>query len=145
MCRCNCFQLWQFNIRNIFWHFITFRTFRRTNWAESYHFNTMRSAIIKQLRLLEAWMKLHLDRSWFNSAKWKYCLQFRDCHIRHTDMFRQTHIYQALHLAPGFHKALYCKRFGIRISGIHITMWCMIVREWPVNIIHIQIVKLQIL
>ena len=37
-------------------------------------------------------------------------------------MFRQTHIYQALHLAPGFHKALYCERFGIRISGIHITM-----------------------
>ena len=145
MCLSNCLQFWQLNICNILWHLVTLRTLRGTDWTESNYFNALFLAVLKQLWLLEAWMKLHLNCGWLNSAKRKNCLKLRNGHIRHTNVLGQAHVYQTLHLTPGLHETLYCKWLGIRVSGIHIAVRCMIVREWPVNIVHIQIIQLQVL
>ena len=37
-------------------------------------------------------------------------------------------------LSVCIHEFFHTEWFGIRISGLHIAFWCMVIREWPVNI-----------
>ena len=123
---------------------ITLRSLRGTKRHEAYRLNAMTSQIIEYFFLLEARMLLKLAHSRFDAAKRQNSFQLRNSHTGHTDTFCQTHVYQTLQLSPCLHEALNGERFGIRVTGIYVTVRCMIVREWPVQEVHIYVIQLQV-
>ena len=140
----NCQDFRHFHICQILRTDISFRTSRRAKGHISHRLNAVCHQIIKQFLLLEAGMHLDLTGCRFDFHQRKHCLQLGNGHIGDADVADQSFLHQRFALTVGIHEALCGKRFGIRITGIHITSRCVIVRERPVNIIHIHIVTLQI-
>ena len=145
MCLCDCLHLRNLQIRNILRADISLRSAWRTDRHIAYRLDVMLYQIIIKLLLLEAYMKLKLTGCRFDLHERKNCLKLRNGHIGNTDITDLSFFYQRLTLAVCIHKLLHTEGFGIRISGIHITSRCMIVREWPVDEIHIHIIALKIL
>ena len=145
MCLCDRLHLRNLQIRNILRADISLRSAWRTDWHIAYRLDVMLYQIIIKLLLLEAYMKLKLTGCRFDLHKRKNCLKLRNGHIGNTDVTDLSFFYQRLTLAVCIHKLLHTEGFGIRISGFHITSRCMIVREWPMDEIHIHIIALKIL
>ena len=80
-----------------------------------------------------------------NFHKRQYCLHLRNGHIGNSNVADQPFSHQFFTLSVCIHKFFHRKWSGIRISGIHITSRCMVVREWPVNKEQINVVTLQVL
>ena len=89
-------------------------------------------------------MKLEFACRRHNFHKRQYSFQFRDGHIRDTNMPDQPLFYECLSLPLSTHKLFHSVWFGVRISGVYITSWCMIVRERPVDKEHVDIITLQV-
>ena len=144
MCFCDCLHFRNFQIRNILRTDISLRSAWGTDRHVTYRLDVMCYQIIIKLLLLEAYMQLKLAGCRFDLHKWKNCLKFRNGHVGNTDVTDLSFFYQSLALTVCIHELLNTERLGIRISGIYITSRCMIVREWPVDIIHIHIVTLKV-
>ena len=145
MCFCDCLHFRYFQICNILRADISLRSARGTDRHVTYRLDVMCYQIIIKLLLLETYVKLKLTGCRFDLHKRKNCLKLRNGHIGNTNVTDLSFFYQRLTLAVCIHKLLHTEGFGIRISGIHITSRCMIVREWPVDEIHIHIIALKIL
>ena len=144
VCFCNCLHLRYFQISNIFRTDISLRSARRTDRHIAYRLNVVSYQIIVKLLLLEAYMKLKLTGCRFDLHQRKNSLKLRNGHIGNTDITDLSFFYQCLALTVSVHKLLNTERLGIRISGVYITSRCMVVRKWPVDIVHIYIITLKI-
>ena len=133
------------HIRNILRTNISFRTSWGTKRHISNRLDIMRNQIIILLLLLEARMKFQFTRCRFDLHQRQNSLKFRNCHIGNTNITDLTFFYKFFTLAVCIHKFLNAERSGVWISGIYITEWCMIVREWPVDEVQIHIIAPKIL
>ena len=145
MCLCNFLHLRSLQIRHIFRTHISLRSLRGTKRHKSDRLDLMFHQIIKDFLLLETHMHFRFTSCRLDLHQRQYCLHFRNCHVGNSDMTDQPFLYQLFALSVCIHKFFHRKWSGIRISGIHITSRCMVVREWPVNKEQINVVTLQVL
>ena len=145
MCLCNFLHLRCLQVCYIFRTLISLRSLWGTKRHESDRLNLMFRQIIKDFLLLEAHMHLGFTGRRHNFHKRQYCLHFRNGHIGNSNVADQSFSHQFFTLSVCIHKFFHREWSGIRISGIHITSRCMVVREWPVDKEQINVVALQIL
>src|SRR5580700_9514557 len=91
---------WVFGWNSVVGHAISIWPSRRADRAIANGNHTVRSHEVKQFRLLEVRMHLHLIHCRLNAGIAQEKLQLRDCHIGSSNMTNQAKIYQILHLSP---------------------------------------------
>ena len=132
-------------IRHILRRPVAFRPGRGTDGTIAHRKDIVRLCVIKQLRLLEAGMQLHLQSRGLDAAQRQDRLQLGDRHVGHADVSYFSLVHQLLALSPGRHEFIQVKGSGIGIAGVAVAARRMIVGEGPVHEIQVDIGQLQIL